>query len=613
MAGASITPAITVRVEDAFGNLTTSTATIAVALTTPNGATLSGTTSVNAVAGVATFSTLSVNKTGTYTLTATSTGLSNDTSTSFTIRHAATASLTFSTQPSGSTGGVALTTQPIVTLRDTFGNLVTTPAFVTLSVTGNPPVGFSCTNATVSSDSSGLATFAGCKINTAGTYTLTATAGAITVASNSITIAVGPVATLAFSTQPSATTVAGVAFASQPAVTGTDAGGNFVSGASVVLSVTGNPSVGFSCTSTSVTANASGVATFAGCKITKTGSYTLTATDGTVTVTSSSLTVTPAAAVAPTFSTQPSGTATAGTAFAAQPVVTVVDAFGNARSGDSVVLSVTGNPSIGFSCTSMTVLTDATGKATFAGCKIITSGSYNLVGTANALSVTSSLVTVSAAPAATATFSTQPSATTVAGITFTQQPSVTVADAFGNPRSGDSVVLSVTGNPTVGFSCTSTTATANASGIATFAGCKITKSGSYTLTATDGAATVTSSTVTITPAAASKMVLSTCLVNNSAAPCTSPFAVGGTNGTFKATIDVVDAFDNVPAAAPFTINLSSNNLQFTVTSPVTVTGSGSPTNRSTQFTVTNFANANATATITATSPGLTNLVFTVQK
>ena len=617
VAGVTITPSVTVRVEDAVGNLiTTSSATVAVALTTPNGATLTG-TSATASGGIATFSNLSVNKTGTYTLTATSAGLASDTSNSFTIAHAATASLTFSTQPSGSTGGVAFTTQPIVTLRDTFGNLVTTPASVTLSVTTNPAVGFSCTNATVSSNSSGLASFAGCKINTAGSYTLTATAGAITAPSNSITIAVGPVATLAFSAQPSAITVAGVNFAQQPSVTATDSGSNLVSGASVVLSVTGNPSVGFSCTSTTASTSASGIATFAGCKITKSGPYTLTATVGSVTVASSPLTITPAAAVAPTFSTPPSGTATAGIAFAAQPVVTVVDAFGNARTGDSVVLSVTGNPAIGFSCptTTLTVSTDANGNATFVGCVITKAGTYTLVGTANALAVTSSQVIVSAAPAATATFSTQPSATTVANVPFAQQPSVTVVDAFGNPRSGDSVVLSVTGNPTVGFSCTSTTATANASGIATFAGCKITKSGPYTLTATVGSVTTVppSSTLTITGAAGSKMVLSNCLINNGAVACTSPFAVNN-SGNFKANIDVLDAFDNVPTAAPFVINLSSDNALFTLsTQPVNVTGSGSPTNRSTQFTVTFTSTGNASANITATSTGLTNLVFIVKK
>src|SRR5438132_5483606 len=79
-AGASIAPAITVQVQDANGTLVAnSTASIGMAIgTNPSGGTLSGTTSVSAVAGVATFSNLSINNVGTgYTLQATSTGLTS--------------------------------------------------------------------------------------------------------------------------------------------------------------------------------------------------------------------------------------------------------------------------------------------------------------------------------------------------------------------------------------------------------------------------------------------------------------------------------------------------------------------------------------------------------
>src|SRR5439155_18724727 len=72
-AGSSISPAVTVRIVDQFGNTTTSTDSVTVAIgTNPSSGTLSGTATVAAVAGVATFSGLSIDKTGTgYTLTAT--------------------------------------------------------------------------------------------------------------------------------------------------------------------------------------------------------------------------------------------------------------------------------------------------------------------------------------------------------------------------------------------------------------------------------------------------------------------------------------------------------------------------------------------------------------
>lgn len=85
--GASIAPPIAVHILDAYGNLSSSTASISMAIgTNPGGGILSGTLSVAAVAGVATFSDLSINAAGTgYTLVASSAGLANVTSSAFAI------------------------------------------------------------------------------------------------------------------------------------------------------------------------------------------------------------------------------------------------------------------------------------------------------------------------------------------------------------------------------------------------------------------------------------------------------------------------------------------------------------------------------------------------
>jgi MSHA biogenesis protein MshQ len=87
-AGASISPAVTVVVQDQFGNTVTSnTSSISLAIgTNPGSGTLNGTISVAAVAGVATFSTLSINNAGTgYTLFASATNLTGATSAAFNI------------------------------------------------------------------------------------------------------------------------------------------------------------------------------------------------------------------------------------------------------------------------------------------------------------------------------------------------------------------------------------------------------------------------------------------------------------------------------------------------------------------------------------------------
>ena len=102
-----ISPAVKVRALDALGNLVPSfTGSVTVALgTNPGGSTLSGTTPVAAVGGVAAFSDLNLNKTGTdYTLTASASGFAPVTSTAFDITPGTATQLAFTVQPSNKIG-----------------------------------------------------------------------------------------------------------------------------------------------------------------------------------------------------------------------------------------------------------------------------------------------------------------------------------------------------------------------------------------------------------------------------------------------------------------------------------------------------------------------------
>jgi hypothetical protein len=89
LAGATITPAVQVSAQDGFGNLVPAFAgsvTVAVGAN-PGAGTLAGTTTVALTSGVASFSTLSINKAGTgYTLTAGTSGLTAATSVAFNIQ-----------------------------------------------------------------------------------------------------------------------------------------------------------------------------------------------------------------------------------------------------------------------------------------------------------------------------------------------------------------------------------------------------------------------------------------------------------------------------------------------------------------------------------------------
>ncbi len=86
--GSSIMPAVQVAIQGALGNLVvgaTDAVTVAIG-TNPGGGTLSGTTTVNAVAGVASFTDLTIDQVGTgYTLVATSGSLGSATSATFAI------------------------------------------------------------------------------------------------------------------------------------------------------------------------------------------------------------------------------------------------------------------------------------------------------------------------------------------------------------------------------------------------------------------------------------------------------------------------------------------------------------------------------------------------
>ncbi|MFI5379194.1 MAG: choice-of-anchor tandem repeat GloVer-containing protein [Tepidisphaerales bacterium] len=88
-AGQTISPAVTVAVEDAAGHLiATDSSSVTLAVSNPSNATLNGTLTVAAVNGVATFSDLSLPTAGSYTLLASDAALTTATSSQFTVTNA---------------------------------------------------------------------------------------------------------------------------------------------------------------------------------------------------------------------------------------------------------------------------------------------------------------------------------------------------------------------------------------------------------------------------------------------------------------------------------------------------------------------------------------------
>ena len=202
----------TVTVQDAGGNTVTgSSASITLAIgTNPGSGTLTCTTDpLAASSGVSSFAGCAINKAGVgYTLTASASGLTGATSSTFTITVGAATKLAYSQQPSGANAAAVWPTQPIVLVQDAGGNTVTgSSASITLAIGTNPGSGvLSCTTNPLAA-SSGSASFAGCAISVAGVgYTLTASSSGLTGATSAaFTITETPLTYSAVGTPATAT------------------------------------------------------------------------------------------------------------------------------------------------------------------------------------------------------------------------------------------------------------------------------------------------------------------------------------------------------------------------------------------------------------------------
>jgi hypothetical protein len=121
---------------------------------------------IAAMSGIATFGSLVFTAAGSYTLSASSSGLTGATSNSFTVSPANASKLVFIAQPSNGVAGTAIS-PVLVQVQDLYGNIVTGTTSVTL--TSVPPA----VNGTVTAVN-GVATFNNLAFGTSGTYELIA-------------------------------------------------------------------------------------------------------------------------------------------------------------------------------------------------------------------------------------------------------------------------------------------------------------------------------------------------------------------------------------------------------------------------------------------------------
>ncbi len=175
----AITPPVTVRILDASNNLVNSTAAVTVGIgTNPSSGTLSGTKTVSAVNGTATFNNLSIDKLGAgYTLNASGTDFISATSSAFNVTVNAPSNIVATSganQAATITAGFANSLQAKVT--DANGNAVSA-VVVTFSA---PPTGASgtfangATTTNATTDANGMATVTVFANAAAGSYVVSA-------------------------------------------------------------------------------------------------------------------------------------------------------------------------------------------------------------------------------------------------------------------------------------------------------------------------------------------------------------------------------------------------------------------------------------------------------
>jgi subtilase family serine protease len=500
--GAEISPAVTVRVLDAYSNVRNGDA-VTLALSPASG-NLGGTLTRTVSNGVATFGDLTVGLAGAYTLTASSGGVTSAPSNGFTITAPAVTQFAVTGPTSPVTAGTPF--QITVTAEDAGKNPVPsytgTVQFSSSDGQASLPGNFTFQGTTAT------ATFTVTlyTVGTAGNDTASVSDTSQITVTGSATIAVNPAAAsqLLFLQQPQNGTINETLSAVKVELL--DAFNNVLTNDNtdaVQLALT-NPG-GATLNGTLSQPVSAGVATFANLSVDTLGSYTLTAgstpTGGSASLSLVSGGFTISAPVATQLVvTGPGGSATAGTPF--QVTVTAEDNAGHVATGFSDLVQIT-TFTTGDSLPPSALLTNGVGTftvtTTVAGSDTVTAKD-----TANSGIQGSVAVPVIPAAASQVVFVQQPSNAT-AGAAISPAVTVKVVDAYNNIRNGDTVTLSLTGSPsgvTLGGTLTQTVS----GSVATFNNLTVSTAGTYTLTATSGSLSLASGSFVISAASTGTVI-----------------------------------------------------------------------------------------------------------
>src|SRR5207253_1062183 len=270
--------------------------------------------------------------------------------------------------------------------------------------------------------------------------------------------------------------------------------------------------------------------------------------------------VAPGAANKLVVTTQPAG-ATAGSAFATQPVVTIEDQFGNTVTGDSSTVTVSlgaGSGSLQGTLSRAAV----NGVATFTNLRSDNAADAKVLHFADGAltAIDSSSLTVSPDAASKLVVTTQP-AGAIAGANLTTQPVVKIEDTYNNVVTGDTSTVTVNLQAGSG-SLQGTLSKAAVNGVAAFTNLRIDNAAdAKTLHFADGSLTAAdASPFSVTPAAASALS-----VTNAPASVTA----GATAGV---RVTALDQFGNTAGTYTGTVAFSSDDPAAGLPASYTFTG-----------------------------------------
>ncbi|MCU1350636.1 MAG: repeat protein, partial [Acidobacteria bacterium] len=395
-----------------------------------------------------------------------------------------------------------------------------------------------------------------------------------------------------------------------------DGSSNPIAGAAVTFTPPASGASGTFSGSTTVTTDATGVATAP--------AFTANAALGTYNVTASTTNALTAnfsltnAAPSPAAITAVAGTPQStpiNSAFATALQAKVVDGGNNPLSGISVTFTAPASGASGTFSGSTTVTTDAGGIATApAFTANATAGSYNVTATAGALNTTFALTNTASTPAAISANAGTPQSATIS-TTFATALQAKVTDGSSNPVAGVSVTFTAPASGASGSFSGSSTVTTDAAGLATapaFTANAI--AGSYNVTATAGVLTTTFAlTNSAGPAAiitsfagtpqsaAISTAFTTALQAKVTDASSNPLAgvsvtftapASGASGAFSGSATVTTDAAGIATAPAFTANAIAGSYNVTATAGAL----------NTAFALTNLATAPATIVAQAGTP-----------